>query len=307
MKTAVVTGANGFIGSNLCNYLSQLQIHTYGIVRKMKPNMTIRENDFLHIIEMDLSKDFFSKQFPLSSIDTFYQLAWDGSSGKALADYEQQIQNITLSARMFELAKQLHAKKFIFTSTINEYEILGLKEGDLSKVRPSNIYAVSKIASDSICKILSTQSEVSYTKAILSNIFGPGDYSNKIHNTFIRCMLQGTSPLLTKGEGLYDWLYIQDAVKMLAAVGEHSIKGKEYYIGNRKPRKFKEFLIDVRDYLNPSLKLEFGGRQDDLDVEYSLINTNALYEDTGIRVESDFQECVKKTATWVEKRIQMGK
>lgn len=299
MKNVVITGANGFVGSNLCKYLLKRNINVYAFVRSKGSDLKIPDSNLLTIIEKDLNEYNDLKNINIDNIDVFYHFAWECSNGPKLADYRVQTKNIENTCQAIELAKKINTKKFIFAGTINEYELSWYKDNNLSKLRSSHIYAISKMASDYMCKVLAKEYQIQYNKAILGSIFGPGDKSRKIHNVFIKSMLEGICPLLTEGESLYDWVYIDDAVRLLYEIGTSSINFKDYYIGHNVLKKFKDYLVDVRDILNPNLTLIFGSRKDDLLVNYENININSVYEDTGIKINSNFVESIMNTVDWI--------
>ena len=102
------------------------------------------------------------------------------------------------------------------------------------------------------------------------------------------------------GENLYDWVYIDDAVDGLIAVSKQGIAGKQYYIGNRILRTFKEIILNVRDIINPEGDLNFGKYSDATYTDYNEFDLDALYRDTGFECKISFEEGVLKTSEWVK-------
>lgn len=84
MKKAVITGANGFIGTALCKELSAQGVRTIAIVRNSSINPSEISNlPNLKTICCDLSDiknldNYISEK----DIDVFYHLAWSGSAGE---------------------------------------------------------------------------------------------------------------------------------------------------------------------------------------------------------------------------------
>lgn len=61
-------------------------------------------------------------------------------------------------------------------------------------------------------------------------------------------------------------------------------------------------VADVRDELNPNVELKFGEIQSSFFIDYSLVDLEALYRDTGCQAETDFKESIRKTADWLIKK-----
>ena len=74
---------------------------------------------------------------------------------------------------------------------------------------------------------------------------------------------------------------------------------KEYYVGHRKLRTFKEWMIMIKDCIAPDVNLRFGEYLDNQQIDYSMVDLDALYLDTGFECKADFENTMKKTAKWV--------
>lgn len=299
MKTAIVTGANGFIGMNLTKALINRGIKVYGIVRNKEALRGLMGHSNLHVIEADFNS--YDKLLELieDDIDVFYHIAWDGAFGPILGDYTQQIKNLQSTCDTLMLAHKLGCKKFIGAGTINELELIQFFHAERNQPRLSCIYGISKLSCDLMCKTLASNIGMEYNTAIIGSCFGPGDKSRRIHNVFISNMLKGTRPKLVEGDVLTDWIYVDDVADMFCAIGEKSVNMKNYYLGHNQLRTLKEVLYEVRDILNPDMNLVFGEYKDTAILDYSLVDINAVYEDTGYVCKSDFRESILKTAEWI--------
>lgn len=299
MKNAIVTGANGFIGSAVCKELLKRNVHVYAIVRR-KSALQLPVCSQLHVVEADLSSyDSLDTMIP-HDIDVFYHFAWDGTYGKSLSDYRQQIKNIEYACKAIIVAEKLKCKKFIMAGTINELELFQFFHAENSMPRPACIYGISKLSCDLLCKTLAAEMNMFYNTAIIGSCFGPGDKSERIHNVFIKNMLLNTTPKLVEAENLHDWVFIDEVASMFYAIGEKSVNMKNYYIGHNSLRKLKDILIEVRNILNPKKELIFGDIKDSFYIDYTLVDINALYQDTDYVDASDFTLNIMQTANWVK-------
>lgn len=301
MKTAIVTGAGGFIGNALVRRLSKVYL-VYAVVlsEKEKERLPLSSNvlpiigdlnDWEAIAEqVDTSKD----------IDLFYHLAWGGISSSEYKNIEIQKNNIEMSIHTAMLAKAVGAKKFIFAGTNQEYLVSkSALDGTVSNV---SVYGVCKHCTRDLCHVL-LRDTMEFNSTAFTNVFGPGDFSKRTANFFIGKLLRGEALDLIEGNNQYDWTFIDDAVEGLVAVGERGVNGKQYYIGSRNIPTFKSILIKVRDTLCPSAELRFGKFADNTYTDYSKFDLDALYRDTGFKCKADFKESILKTAEWVKHNL----
>lgn len=305
MKSAILTGANGFIGRAVCNELLSCGVKVTAIVRK-EQSMQFLKNTNLEIVEAEMDDYIKLKDILAKDQDVFYHFAWDGAYGKEMGDYRKQIRNIEYTCNAVCLAEQIRCKKFIFAGTINELELLQFFRAENNKPREACIYGIAKLTCDLMGKTIAAQGKMDFNVAIIGSCFGPGDKSMRIHNTVIRSLMKGECPPLISGETLHDWIYIDDVAKMFRCLGEKSDNLKNYYLGHCKLRKLKEIISDVRDIVNPQVELTFGTIRSSFQIDYSLIDMEALYRDTGYEAKSDFKDSIKKTEEWLKRNDNYG-
>ena len=300
MKSAVVTGANGFIGKAVCRVLLAKGAKTYAIVRNRNSMSDLLTYDNLIVIEADFSSYDSLPERIGDLVDVFYHFSWEGASGSILCDYTQQIKNIQYTCDTLTIASKIGCRKFILAGTINELELMQFFQAEQHTPRPACIYGIAKLSCDLMCKTIAADLGIQYNTAVIGSCFGPGDKSRRIHNVFISSMLQGMRPKLVEATNMHDWIYIDDVADMFYAIGCKSTNMKNYYIGHNRLRVLKDILSDVRDILNPQMEIVFGEIKAPFLIDYSLVDINSVYEDTGYQCSSDFRECILKTAEWVK-------
>ncbi len=298
VKNAVVTGANGFIGSAVCQELLKNNISVIAIVRDKTCMMQMKHNN-MDVIEADLCEyKNLSNKLP-KDVDVFYHFAWDGAYGPILGDYEKQIKNIQYTCDALKLAHEIRCKKFIMAGTINELELFQFHKADINIPRKACIYGIAKLACDFMGKTLAADWGIDFNVAIIGSCFGPGDKSNRIHNTIISNLLRGEAPALIKGDTMHDWIYIDDVARMFHALGMYGVNMRSYYLGHRSLRRLDEIVNDVREEVNPNVELKFGEIQSSFNIDYSQVDLDALYQDTGCEAQADFKQSIRFTANWL--------
>ena len=298
MKTAVVTGATGFIGKALTIYLLERGWQVYAVSRNVSRLAELR-SVALKCVEADFSAYGTLKE-KIPSAEIFYHLAWDGTYGPKTTDHTVQLRNSQAACDALKQAVEIGCQKFVLAGTVAELEILEHLDKNVCFPRGTCVYATAKLAAEMMCKALASQYGIGFNCGLFANIIGPGDHSRRSTNSILHQFLKGEAPKLVKGEGLNDWLYIKDAVQLIAAMGESGRNMKTYYIGHTELWPLRKIIERARDVVAPDLELTFGTLPDAFLTDYSYISTSALFEDTGCRAGYDFDRAIRETADWVK-------
>lgn len=301
MQKVVVTGATGFIGGALVRKLLEKNIIVYGVDIDTPKLDEFRGTRGFHAVIADFSKyNELPQLIHDRDIDVFYHFAWAGGFTTEIKNYSLQMTNAAAAGDALTAAKDLGCKKFVYAGTYNEFEIQTfLAETDF-RPRYTCIYATGKTAADLICRTLAYNNNIDYCSGLIPMPYGEGNFSKQLANVVIDCLNRKISPKLVKGDNTYDLVYIDDIANAFIAIGESGHNQRRYYIGHRTLQTFKEWMIQIRDILAPEVDLKFGEYQDTQNINYSLIDLDALYRDTGFECSSDFTESIKRTAEWVK-------
>lgn len=302
MKKAIVTGANGFVGIAVCKELADQGVEVIAIVRHTADNIqNLTANVGVRIVYADLS-DFgnLADMIPDRDIDVFYHFAWGGSAGPLRGDANLQIDNVKYTCETVKACAAMECNRFVFASSIMEYEIEATMD---TEVTPgiNTLYCSAKVAADYMARTIAGYLGIDYIRAVISNIYGPGELSPRLVNTSLRKMLSNKHCAFSSGEQMYDFIYITDAAKAFLAIGEKGKPNRTYYIGSQEPRPLKEFLLEIRDCVDPTIEIGLGEIPfNGVSLTYSEFNINAVKDDTGFSPEVDFRNGIKNTIEWLK-------
>ena len=290
MRTIVITGAGGFIGRALCKYFLDKGDTVYGIDITDKNVHTLKKyRNFVPLFHEKIDLSIINRK-----IDIFYHIAWGGSLlPKDLNNMSLQLDNINMSIDYITKIINKGCNKVVFCGSTYQN-----KYYKTSKVN-ADMYGIAKETTSKIVEKICFENGVECNIAILTNTFGTGDKSQKAVNTFIRKMENKEDLELIEGSNKNDWVYIDDTVRGLFEVGISGVNMKRYYIGHLNIRTFKESLTEMKEILNYEHDLLFGRYHEDTYLDYSLNNAQELYDDTGFKCETTFQEAIIKTAEWI--------
>lgn len=306
MKKVIVTGASGFVGAALCKALSEEGISVIAIVRrKVKSIDQIKDIPNIKIVYCNLS-DFrnLSNYIQDRDVDVLYHLAWVGSSGPLRGDVDVQMKNIQYTCDTVRACADIGCKRFIFASSIMEYEIAATMETELTP-EINTLYSSAKVATNYIVRTIAGTLGIDYIRAIISNIYGPGETSQRLINTSLRKLLRREHCAFSAGEQIYDFIYITDAVKSFIAIAKSGVPNRNYYIGTENPKPLKEFLLEMRDMVDPKIKIGLGEIPvNGVSLTYKEFDVQAVRNDTGFVPSVSFKEGIKKTIEWIREMEQ---
>lgn len=302
MKKAIVTGANGFVGTAVCKELSKQGVEVIAIIRNEEEIITAIEHlPLLRIFYADLA-DFKSLDEKITDrdVDVLYHFAWVGSAGPLRGDADIQMKNVQYTCDTVKACAAIGCKRFVFASSIMEYEIEATMATEATP-GINTLYCSAKVAADYMARTIAGSLGIDYIRAVISNIYGPGELSPRLVNTSIRKMLKGEHCAFSAGEQLYDFIYVTDAAKTFAAIGENGKKNKTYYIGSQEPKPLKVFLKELRDCVDPCIEIGLGELPfNGVSLTYKEFDINAVKDDTGFVPEVSFMEGVSNTVAWIK-------
>ncbi len=299
---AVVTGANGFVGSALCRKIVEHGDEVIAIVRSEHSDLSrIHDLKNCKIIFCEMSEyTLLPEKLSGESVDVFYHMAWTGSAGPMRGDEKIQIRNVSNSCEAIYAAKKMGCKRFVLAGSIMEFEIQKLMATHRN-VGINTLYSTAKHTADYMMRTLADSMEISFVTGIISNIYGPGEKSPRLVNTTIRKLLKGEHCSFSPGEQIYDFIYIDDAAEAFYQLKNDRLPGKYYYIGTESPKPLKEFLMELRDVVSPESELGLGDiKFDGVTLEYTEFDVHGLYKDTKFVRKTSFSEGIRRTADWIE-------
>lgn len=301
MKKAIVTGAGGFLGSYLCNELAKQGIEVFAVVRNKNSDVSRIDNSHnIKIVFCDMDNiNSLPSIIKEKHIECFYHFAWEGTSGKLRGDYTVQLKNIFYSCKAVEISKILNCKKFVFASSIMEYEVYADMHTE-ENMSINTIYSSAKLEANLISKILANNLGIQYNNGIITNVYGPKEHNSRLINSSIRKLLNGEHCAFSSGEQMYDFIYVTDAVQAFISIGFKGKPNREYYIGSSNPKPLKNFLLEMRDIVSPYAEIGLGELESpNALLSYKEFNIDLLKIDTGFTPKFSFSEGIKLTADWI--------
>lgn len=304
MKTTVITGVGGFLGSHLCDRLLEMGVKVYGVDVKLDFQQKFMDKpNYMPIVACFKQYKTLHEQIN-EAIDVFFHFAWQGGLlQNSFWNYELQLSNAKSACDAFQEASLMGAKRFVNSGTNNQIEIIQFLNSKDFTPRGTSIYASAKMVLELMCKTLATRSNTDFVGSMIPMPYGKDNRSMQLFNVVVKNLIEGNAPKLIEGNNLYDMIYIEDIVDALIAIAERGKAGRTYYIGHRKLKTFRQWIEDIRDIVAPNIELKFGEYKDPLNIDYNYVDLNQLYNDTGFECQSNFEQTIKITVEWIKSNL----
>ena len=254
MKTILLTGATGFLGSNLAH---RLVADGYKVLAFKRPSSKLdRLAPILsHVFLYDISEENLARPFKEhEKIDAVIHTATCyGKNGESLAEIFDA--NIAFPLRLLETACLFNTDIFINTDTFFSSNKINYAYLDS--------YALSKKHFSEWGKIYAKRNFINFLNVRLEHMYGAGDAPAKFVSQIVHeCMANVNEISLTLGEQKRDFVYIDDVtaayIILIEKVPPKVESFQEYEIGSGKAIPIREFVETVHKLTNSSTKLHFG-------------------------------------------------
>lgn len=246
MKNTLIIGTTGYLGPAIIEYMKNEGLTVFTVNRR-QPEVT-SDGDFIieSIVE---TPDKLEKIIVKNNITTIVNLAWVGSYGDARFDSKLQMSNLQLTKVLVSLASK-YKFHLITTGTISEFIMNNNNE-------PVSEYAKAKAIIHDYVHQQSKIHEFPYTWAVLGNVFGGHDTTNRfVSNTIEKLTNNETISINTNGEQLFYPLFINDLKRFLSIIIRHELLGER--ILSDSPIMLKDFVLKSKELINSQSKVNFG-------------------------------------------------
>lgn len=303
-KNAILTGVTGFIGSWLALELLNAGWNVIAVARDLSKVLPdIINNPNCIIVKGDMC-EITAERFPKKKYDVFYNLGWAGVSPEKKDDVQMQLSNITMTLNALEICHDLQCGLFVSTGTVAEYamttDVMDLK----AKQQPNDMYGAAKVSTHYFLEVRARKLKQPFIWCVIPSTFGERRTDNNIITYTIKSLLNDEVPQYGKLEQLWDFLYVSDVVRALRLVGEKGTPGKVYGIGSGQYKPLKDYIVAIRDVINPKLKLGIGMRQSESEKAFSsCVNIYDLVRDTGFTPSVSFEEGIKRTIDYWKNNV----
>jgi len=272
LKTAIVTGVAGFIGSHLAEKLLEKKFKVIGIdsltnyySKKIKINnlSNCLKNKNFHFIQNDLMK--IELEPILKKTDfIFHQAAQPGVRSSWGTEFNTYVKNnILATQKLLEISKNYKSiKKIVLASSSSVY---GNHKGVMSEkslTKPESPYGATKLASENLGMIYHSNYNLPIICLRYFTVYGPRQRPDMAFTKFLLAAIRN-KPLIIFGNGnqTRDFTFIDDIINANILAMSSKISGEIINIGGGHVISVNNVLKIIRDRTRKNLEISYLGNQ----------------------------------------------
>lgn len=324
MKTVLITGGAGFIGSNfvkmiLTKHPEYMIINVDALTYAGNPEnlKNVEDNENYLFIKADIRDgEAIDKIFHENKVDFVVNFAAESHVDRSIEDPEVFLTtNIIGTQVLLDTAKKYwkiypddkYSKeykdgvKFLQVSTDEVYGALG-ETGmfvETMPLMPNSPYSASKASADMIVRAYSETFGMPVNITRCSNNYGPYQFPEKLIPLIINNCLNGKYlPVYGDGMQIRDWLHVSDHCEAIDTVLHKGTPGEVYNVGGNNEKANIEIVKLIINNLGQSEDLiKYVNDRPGHDRRYAIDNTK-ITTDLGWQPAYTFEQGMKETIEW---------
>ena len=317
MNKIIVTGGNGFIGSNLVNFLLNKKYFVINIDKNKYSNgaylLKNNKNKNYRFYRLDINSQKILKIFVQYKPNAIFNLAAETHVDRSIDTPKDFVHSNIIGT--FNILEQIrnYKKRFgknlklIHVSTDEVYGDLKKNERshENSSYNPSSPYSASKASADHLIKSYVRTYDINAMISNCCNNYGPGQFPEKLIPTLIFNILNNKPlPIYGRGKNSREWIHVEDHCRGLLAIYQKGKKGESYNIGtgnNVNNLNLTKLLLKIINKktikIGNNVKINFVQDRPGHDFRYAL-NSKKIQKKLNWRPIKNFKKGLEETFDW---------
>jgi dTDP-glucose 4,6-dehydratase len=306
----LLTGASGFIGSNLVRYLLNHRpmwqvVNLDKVTYAGNPeNLSDIERDpRYHFVHGDIgNRELVAHTLRTHKIELVIHSAAETHVDRSILGPEVFSRtNVGGTATLLEACRQAGVRRFLMVSTDEVYGSLGA-EGfftETTPLAPSSPYSASKAGADMLTLAYGHTYGFDVLVSRCSNNYGPYQFPEKlIPLMIINALHDQPLPVYGDGKNVREWLHVEDHAEALVTIAEKGRAGQVYNIGSNAEKTNIEIVTRILSLLGkPQSLIKYVQDRPGHDRRYAL-DSGKLRTELGWKPRFELDKGLEATVNW---------
>ena len=250
----LITGSNGFIGSNIAKNIKNFFI--YGIGRREKKG--IKKDKLPYKINLKKNVTVNNLKSFKVNFDFIINCAGKGIVSNHQEDYKKNF--LPLNNILEYITKYSRETTLIFISTLSVYGNKNKKLSETDKLNPMSVYAKNKIKAENLCKLFSKKYNIKILILRVGPLYGIGLRKQFIYDA-CKKVSHNKNIFYGTGREVRDYLHINDFVDLIKKILNSKIKNFEIInVGSGTSYKIFDVIQYIKKRFNNTDEVFFNNK-----------------------------------------------
>ena len=308
----LLTGASGFVGSHV---LARFLRAGHSVAVVLRPGREPHRIQHLlggaevgiEVIIGDVAQPRALDQ-PVRRFapDLVVHSAWAAPGTKNRNSIEHA-EHVSHTIELVKLAHAAGARHFIGLGSQAEYGAGANRASEDQPAQPTTLYGTAKLCAGLLAGKVCAALGIRFAWLRLFAAYGPGEDAGWLIPSMCQAFLASRRPATTRGEQVWDYLYVEDAAEAIHRVASSPDATGTFNLGSGRGHTVREVIERVRDLIDPQAAIGFG----DLayapnQVMHMEANIDRLRQATGWQPEVDLATGLRCTVDWFRQPGQVS-
>jgi nucleoside-diphosphate-sugar epimerase len=293
----VVTGSNGFLGSNVCELLSK----EHKILALSRKNDKLYEHDNLSFLQCEFVNILkYKSEIKKFKPDILIHCAWLGGNNYLDLNSFIQYDSVNYSFEILKLFSECGISRFIGFGAGSEYGYHTTKVSENDTANPYNLYGHSKHYFKSIAEKFCEINDINFSWVIPMYTYGYNDVLTRFIPTVINKCLANEDIILNSCKSYTDYLFVEDFTDGLNSIISFELNGT-YNISSGSTYNSKDIVQMIARMTNYKKEIIFDLKKDRINFQdYFCGSSYKLQTFSDWKPKTSMEQGLLKTINWTK-------